>query len=259
MLKKPNILFAKTMHKRLFPKVNAFVYGVYYLALPLSQLQNLTIPYNRPGLLSFYDKDHGARDGSNLESWASHILKQYGITQADGEIMLICMPRILGYVFNPVSFWLCYDRSENLRAVLCEVNNTFGETHTYLCAHPDQRPIKTKDTLRGEKLFHVSPFMQREGHYEFRFDIDQQRFNAWIDFYNQEGKKQLITSLNGDFTTLSKKSLRKAFWGYPLVTLKTIALIHWQAFKLVLKGISYVPKPAQKKEKLSATENLTKV
>ena len=120
------------MHGRLFPKRNSFTYGIYYLSLPLSKLKNLPISYNRFGPLSFYDRDHGHCDGSTLENWARDILKTYNITKADGEMTLICMPRVFGYVFNPVSFWLCRDKDQKLRAVLCEVHNTFGQRHTYI-------------------------------------------------------------------------------------------------------------------------------
>lgn len=255
----PKILFGRVMHGRLFPRRNNFSYGIYYLSIPLSQIDALPIAYNRFSAFSFHDKDHGNFDGSDLEKWARHILSQYKINEADGEITLICMPRIFGYVFNPVSFWLCHDKKGEIRAVLCEVHNTFGEHHTYICAHSDQRPIIKNDTLKAEKIFHVSPFLERAGHYTFRFDIQDNMISAWIDFYNAENKKQLVTSLRGNLSPMTKKNLRKAFFSYPLVTLKAIILIHWQAIKLVTKGIKYISKPSQKPEKTSAAENLTKM
>lgn len=247
------------MHGRLFPKRNQFTYNIYYLAIPLSQIRNLPIAYNRFAALSFHDKDHGRRDGSNLENWAREILDKYKIKEANGDIKLICMPRIIGYVFNPVSFWLCYDDQENIRAVLCEVHNTFGERHTYLCAHEDHQPILFDDTLKAEKVFHVSPMLEREGHYEFRFDARSEKFNTWINFFDENGKKQLATALTGQLKEMNTKNLNKAFWCYPLVTFKAIILIHWQALKLLLKGIKYIPRPQQKPERLSTTENLTKM
>ncbi len=256
---RPHILFGKVMHARLFPKENKFRYGIYYLSLPLSKLGGMPIAHNRLAPLSFYERDHGACDGSPLEAWARSILETYGIDKADGEITLICMPRILGYVFNPVSFWICHDKDGRVRAVICEVHNTFGERHSYICAHPDQRPITEKDTLEGEKLFHVSPFLEREGHYTFRFDLREGKFGVWIDFYDAKDRKKLITSLTGDMQTMHKTSLRRAFWAYPLVTLKAITLIHWQAIKIMAKGIRYIPKPLQKKEKVSTTQKLTKL
>lgn len=255
----PQIFFGKVMHGRLFPKRNNFTYGIYYLAFPLSQIKNLPIAYNRFASLSFFDRDHGLCDGSDLEKWARGILADYNIKETDGEVKLICMPRVLGYVFNPVSFWLCHDKEGKLRAVLCEVHNTFGERHTYLCAHDDHRPITHDDTLKGDKLFHVSPLLKREGHYEYRFDVRNNQFGVWIDFFDGEGNKQLVTSLFGKFEAMNTKTLRKAFWSYPLVTVKAITLIHWQALKLLIKGIKYISRPKQKPENISATDNLTKM
>ena len=255
----PSIFFGKVMHKRLFPRGNRFVYGIYYLAFPLSKMQSMPMALNRFAPLSFYERDHGDCNGRDLESWARGILENYNITAADGDITLVCMPRVMGYVFNPVSFWLCHDKDNAIRAVICEVHNTFGEHHSYLCAHPDQKPITSDDVLTGEKLFHVSPFLKREGHYTFRFDINVNAFNAWINFHDGNGDKQLVTSLNGALSPMDARSLRKAFWCYPLVTVKAIILIHWQALKLVLKGIKHIPKPKQNAEKLSATKTITKM
>jgi len=254
----PQIFFGKVMHGRLFPKRNSFTYGLYYLVFPLSKIKNLPIPYNRFAPLSFYDRDHGHCDGSDLESWARNVLADYKI-KADGEMILMCMPRVFGYVFNPVSFWFCHDNDGVLRAVLCEVHNTFGERHTYLCAHEDHRPITHDDILQGKKVFHVSPLLKREGHYEFRFDISGDRFGIWINFFDGNGKKQLVTSLIGEQEPMNLASLRKAFYAYPLVTFKAITLIHWQALKLLVKGIKYISRPAQKPECVSATDNLTKM
>ena len=253
------LFFGRVMHGRLFPKRNRFSYKIYYLAFPLSQIGNLPIAHNRFALLSFYDRDHGRCDGSSLEDWAREILAGYNIKEADGEIKLVCMPRVLGYVFNPVSFWLCYDKQKSLRAVLCEVHNTFGERHTYLCAHEDHRPLTSRDILRGKKLFHVSPLLKREGYYEFRFDARSEKFGIWIDFFHGGCKRQLVTSLTGSLQPMNAETLRKAFWLYPLVTFKAIALIHWQALRLLVKGVKYCPKPQQKREHISATDNLAKM
>lgn len=258
----PRILFGKVMHKRLFPKVNAFTYGIYYIAVPLSQIDMLAdgrrFAVDRFGISSFYRKDHGDRNGSDLTGWARGILQEQNVMTADGDILLITMPRILGYVFNPVSFWLCLDRMGSLRAVICEVNNTFGETHTYLCAMPEGDVIPDDIELTGEKLFHVSPFLKREGHYRFRFSFRDDAFGAWINFYDAHGRKQLLTALSGHFSTWTRASRRKAFWGYPLVTLKAVGLIHWQAIKLITRGIRYIPKPRQSDLQKSSAKNITK-
>lgn len=240
------------MHARLFPQKNAFSYGIYYLSIPLQKINNLPIAYNRFGLISFYDKDHGACDGSDLNLWIQSILNDYEIHDVY-DITLLCMPRVLGYVFNPVSFWICRDKSYNIKAVLCEVHNTFDEKHNYLCS------FEKGETVKAQKVFHVSPFLKREGHYEFTFDIGDENVKIDIDFYDAEGDKQLVTYLQGQLEAMDKKALRKAFCTYPLITFKAIALIHWQALKLVLKGIKYIPKPLQKDSKTTVTDNLTKI
>lgn len=248
----PHIYTAKVMHKRLFPKINQFTYGVYYLALPLPAAP---LPSH---LLSFKEKDHGARDGSDISSWARTILSSYGLNEKVSRITLITMPRVLGYVFNPVSFFLCFDEANQLRAVICEVHNTFGEQHSYLCARADHAPILPDEWLSAEKLFHVSPFLPREGSYQFRFALTGDTLGIWIDYYDKESNKQLITALAGKLAPLNAASLRRAFWSHPLVTLKVITLIHWQAIKLVSKGIRYIVKPRQHDERISSTRDLTK-
>ena len=167
--------------------------------------------------------------------------------------MLITMPRVLGYVFNPVSFFMCMDEKRQLRAVICEVHNTFGEQHNYICARADHAPIAPDEWLQADKIFHVSPFLPRDGHYKFRFVFAENGLGIWIDYYDAKNNKQLLTSLSGKFVALEAASLRKVFWFYPLVTIKVIGLIHWQAVKLISKGIKYIGKPLQLIEKISAT------
>jgi DUF1365 family protein len=275
----PYIFTAKVMHKRLFPKVNSFAYGVYYIVLPLSlltgglSLQKLirihpqnhqkiffkNLSYNKFGKLSFYDKDHGGKDGKNLNQWVRKILKKYDLNDITNEVFLISMPRVIGYVFNPVSFWFCLDKEKNIRAVLCEVNNTFGETHNYLCAHENGGIIKENDFLTAKKIFHVSPFLKREGYYKFHFDLKEKKLIINIDFYNIEGKKQLITQLSGNLIPMTEKNLRQCFWRFPVVTIKTIFLIHWQALKIIFKGIKYIQKPNMLKQKLSKSQKIKKM
>jgi len=252
------IYTAKVMHKRLFPKVNQFTYGVYYLALPLDQLGRLDDGWrfgvNRRALVSFHERDHGARDGSPLEPWIRGILAEHAAHVAITDITLITMPRIFGYVFNPVSFWLCFDASQQLRAVLAEVHNTFGEAHNYLIVHADGRAIAADDLLYARKIFHVSPFLPREGSYQFRFAYNPESMGVTINYYDAEGQLQLITMLSGQFNAFNRMNLRRAFWQHKLVTLKTISLIHYQAIKLIAKGVRYIVKPSQLVARLSVTQ-----
>jgi DUF1365 family protein len=246
------IFYARVFHKRLSPKVNAFAYRVYYLALPLPVC---ALPSR---LVSFRHEDHGAHDGSDCSDWAREILARYGFDAIVAEIVLVTMPCVLGYAFNPVSFYCCRDEYGQLRAVLCEVHNTFGEHHTYLCARADQAPISSSEWLEAEKIFHVSPFLPREGSYRFRFSWQGDRLGVWIDHYNAANEKVLVTSLIGRLAPLSRRSLFQAFWTHPLITLKVILLIHWQALRLILRGIRYFTKPQQLALRVSATGLFTK-
>lgn len=248
----PQIYTAKVMHRRIFPKVNQFTYGVYYLALPLPAS---ALPSR---ILSFRAKDHGARDGSDVEIWARSILSDYGLNAQVEQITLITMPRVFGYVFNPVSFFMCLDAQRHLRAVICEVHNTFHEQHSYLCARADHGPISADEWLETEKLFHVSPFLPREGHYRFRFALAGEQLGIWIDYYDKTSHKQLVTALTGTLEPLTASSLRRSFWSHPLVTFKVIGLIHWQAMKLFSKGIRYILKPLPLAGDVSSTRDLTK-
>lgn len=258
----PKILFAHVMHKRLFPQINAFAYGIYYLYLPLEQLKNIRSNWlfgiNRRAIISFYSNDHGAKN-DDPEEWARNILAQHNITSANGRISLICMPRVFGYVFNPVSFWLCHDDNNNVRAILCEVNNTFGETHTYLCAHDDQRIIGADDELTTQKIFHVSPFLPRNGHYTFRFNLRDDGFAANINYFDNLGEQQLLTSLIGKYKPLNQQNLIHAFWRYPLVTLRAIYLIHWQALRLLTKRATFFRKPVQLGTHISTAQTMKKM
>lgn len=260
VIKNTRLLFAKVMHKRSFPRANAFNYGLYYFAVPLSrwgeQRNSRLFDFNRFALFSFFSRDYGACDETHPKEWISSILDNNGLHHDGGEVVLVTLPRILGYAFNPVSFWMCYDKQDNLRTVLCEVRNTFGERHSYLCAHSDGRTILPEDVMTAKKLFHVSPFLEREGDYRFRFRFDGEKFAAWIDLYDTDGQKKLTTSLLGKTVLFTTRNCWKAFLQYPLVTFKVIGLIHFQAIKLFFKKVKYVPKPAQLSQRLSKTDGL---
>lgn len=247
------LLRAKVMHHRLIPRRNRFVYGVYYLCFPLSVLPTLAcgmLKTEKSGLLSFRARDYGARDGSDPEGWIRGVLAGQGLDQADGEIVLLTLPRVMGYLFNPVSFWFCLDKQGKLRAVLAEVSNTFSERHNYLVAHADQRPIEPDEWLECEKVFYVSPFLNVEGKYLFRFNYSNDSVGVWINYFTQKGKV-LETFVGGPRVDLNVSSLRKVFFAFPLVTLKVIGLIHYQAIKLWIKKIKYVVRPKPPQELIS--------
>ena len=252
LAKRPLISMGQVRHTRLRPAVNSFHYGVFTLLLPLRTLGDAPLPSrlcsrNRFNLLSFHDADHG--DGSTpLLAWISQLLEAEGIADADGEIWLQTFPRVLGYVFNPVSFWFCHRKDGALRAIVCEVNNTFGERHCYLL--DTGGPMRWGVALAARKVFHVSPFCSVEGGYRFRFmrttqhigGEDVERIVARIDYDDRDGPL-LLTSVSGRLQPLTDGSAASAFLRHPLMTLGVIARIHWQALKLFTKRVPFFRKP----------------
>ena len=157
----PKVCMGAVMHERTRPVHNRFTYPLATLRIPLSHLEGLRVPLlgvDRPGVFSLRSRDHGARNGSPLLPWIRDLLDRQGLVEADGEVVLQTMPRMFGFLFNPVSFWFCHDRQGGLRAVLAEVSNTFGEHHNYLVAHPDHKLITLNHTpfLLKEVHFYVS-------------------------------------------------------------------------------------------------------
>ena len=236
---RPQLCLGHVMHRRLRPAVNAFVYPVFYVQLPLRDLKAAAcgiFSVDRWNVLSFRTIDHGARDGSPLLPWIEGLLADAGLPN-DGEIVLQTFPRVFGYVFNPVSFWYCHDRAGTLIAVLAEVNNTFGGTHRYLL-HRHGEALPDGEELRAEKVFHVSPFNDVEGGYRFRFRRVEAVQSAHIDYDDADGPL-LLTAISGRPQAWSAGALLSAFCRMPLLTLGVIARIHWQALKLWLKGVPF--------------------
>lgn len=247
----PSIMVAKVMHHRLIPASNLFFYNMFYFAFSAERLfqksGNRLLGFNKSGLLSLKANDHGDKFGKmDIKEWLKSLLDIIDIPDIECKnVMLVTLPRVMGYIFNPVSFWLVLDTHQKLRAVICEVNNTFGERHVYICVHPDKREILDSDIIVADKVFHVSPFIKREGYYQFKFGFDGKNFSAVIDYYTDDNKKMLLTSVMGRIKPVGNAEVLKAFFSYPLITLKTIFLIHFQAVKILLKGIKYIPKPIQ--------------
>jgi DUF1365 family protein len=236
-------------HVRLRPARHAFAYRSFFLRLPMRSLSAGGWPYrrlprNRLGWLSFHDRDHG--DGGDPVAWIDGLLRRDGIADAGGEIWLHTLPRVLGYVFNPVSFWFCHRDDGELRAVVCEVNNTFGERHCYLLARDDGRPLAWGEELTARKVFHVSPFCRVEGRYRFRFMLarrdDGDRFVGRIDYDGADGPL-LQTSVEGLLKPLSERELLRVRLAYPAFTVGVVARIHWQALRLWLKRVPFFSKP----------------
>ncbi|MEO7937868.1 MAG: DUF1365 domain-containing protein [Burkholderiaceae bacterium] len=256
MAVRPMIGFGEVRHTRLRPAHHSFSYAGYFLLLPMRSMQDSAhtasrspLARNRFSALSFFDRDHG--DGRSPEAggalaWLDALLLEQGITDATGEAWLQCYPRVFGYAFKPVSFWFCHRPSDQdggaLRAIVVEVNNTFGERHCYLLDQP-----RWGAQLDADKMFHVSPFLQVRGQYHFRFmrarRTEGERSLARIDYDDGEGAV-LQTSVSGALEPLTPASLRKALWRYPAMTLGVISRIHLQAARLWLKRVGFTSKPA---------------
>jgi len=238
--------FGQVRHARLRPARNVFSYPTYFLLLPMRSLRLHgpgELALNRFAAVSFYDTDHG--DGRSAEAggalgWLEEQLLAHGVHGVDGEIWLHCMPRVFGHTFKPVSFWYCHGADGALRAVLVEVNNTFGERHCYVL-DPAQYGVEAC----ADKVFHVSPFCSVRGRYRFRFlrDARGKRLVARIDYEDADGAL-LQTSVSGTLERVAARSLRRAVWRYPAMTLGVVLRIHWQALRLWLKRVPFFSKPA---------------
>ena len=254
----PLMGFGQVRHTRLRPTHHAFAYPTYFLMLPMRSLHATTaLSINKPAALSFYDCDHGdgrsPAQGGAL-AWLDALLHSEGITDADGEVWLHCYPRVLGYTFKPVSFWYCHRRiaapgESSLRAIVVEVNNTFGERHCYLLDHP-----RYGHEQRAAKVFHVSPFCEVQGEYRFRFmqaeHAGEARTVVRIDYDDATGPL-LQTSVSGQLAPITPAAIHRALWRYPAMTFGLIARIHWQALKLWTKRVRFVRKPAPPEQTVS--------
>ena len=233
----------EVMHTRLRPVKHAFRYPTFFLLLPMRALRAQgwgAVAHNRAGAISFHDRDHG--DGrDDALAWLDETLRAEGITDADGEVWLHCYPRVLGYVFKPVSFWYCHRADGRLRAVLVEVNNTFGERHCYLLDAP-----AWGCELAARKVFHVSPFCAVEGRYRFRFLLAPERARTVvrIDHDDADGRELISTSVSGHLEPLTSEALHRAWTAHPLLTLGVMARIHWQALQLWWQRVPFFHKPA---------------
>jgi hypothetical protein len=231
-------------HRRLRPRVHAFSYPTYFLMLPLRALRTqpqAALRRNARGLLSFHDADHGDGRADALH-WIDEVLTTEGVFgpgEARGEVWLHTYPRVLGYVFKPVSFWYCHRPDGSLGAIVAEVNNTFGERHCYLLAGPD---VALGRELRADKVFHVSPFCAVAGSYRFRFMRTPDRTVARVD-HDDESGALLQTSVSGRLALMDAATVRRAFFGMPLMTLGVLMRIHWHALRLSLKRVPFLRKP----------------
>ena len=242
---------ATVMHRRFLPRGHRFTYRVYYGLFDLAELPDLDrrvrgFGFNRAAPLAFHEADHGPRDGSPLRPWLEAALAEADIDLEGGPVRILAMPRVLGHVFNPIAVWFAYGPREDLRAVLYEVSNTFGDRLSYLC------PVAAGATdaagtirHRFAKQLHVSPFIGMEAAYDFRTLPPAERIALLIREV-EAGEHVLTATLVGSRRPFSTGELWRAFIAHPLVTLKVVAAIHAEAFRLWTKRAPYrrrVPGP----------------
>ncbi len=243
------IIVGEVVHERFRPTSHKFTYPLFCLRIPLGQLGDVAqrMAVNRSGLVSFQERDHGARDGSSTLAWVRKILVEHGIATASDsqiDVDLHSFPRMLGYVFNPVSFWVCrrtVNDVDEVCAVLVEVNNTFGQSHSYLLTPTNGRHIQSGELLEATKQLHVSPFNEVRGGYRFRFNFGAERWMARIDYDDGDGPL-LHTHISGATQPLTRANLRRATLRFPLQTLAVVARIHFHALLLIAKRVPFLGK-----------------
>ncbi|MGE5625041.1 MAG: DUF1365 domain-containing protein [Bacillota bacterium] len=233
------LYYGEVMHRRLGRLRYFFAYKVFSLFADIDELPVLhrrlrLFSHNRFNLFSLHDRDHGGRDGAPLRPWIEALLKARGVDLDGGRIQLLCFPRILGYVFNPMCVWYCRHRDGSLRALVCEVRNTSGGMHHYVLADGG-RPLAWDADYRAHKVFHVSPFVPSEAEYRFRFREPKERMRVYINEF-AGGTALLQASIAGSRLPLTDATLLYMFARLPFMTLKVIAAIHWQALKIWLRG-----------------------
>ena len=243
----PDALYVgEVMHHRIAPVRHRFVYRVFSLLVDLDRLEALgrklrLLSYNRPNLVSFYDRDHGARDGTPLRSWVETELARAGLDLACEQILLLCFPRLWGYVFNPISVYFCYAAGGRLGAILCEVKNTFGDQHAYVL--PVERGTSPGQIRHdAAKQLYVSPFIEMAARYRFRITPPGEDLSLMISQRGDEGTR-LVALLRAARRPLTDRALARAALLDPVMSLKVIAGIHLEALRLWRKGARLQPRP----------------
>ena len=241
-------------HTRFKPVRHFLKYKTFSILIDLDEINQLDksigiFSHNRFNIFSFYDKDHGDRDGSNLKEWVILNMKKFNIKENITNIKVLCYPRIFGYVFNPLSIFYCYER-DKLIAIFYEVKNTFNEQHTYIFKIKNNEEIIQK----CRKKFYVSPFMDMETYYNFKLLNPNDKLSVFIKQTDANGTI-LTATQTGDKKEFNFKQLAINFLKYPLMTIKIIGSIHYEALLLWKKGAIYRKRDIKLKNNLSFEEN----
>jgi len=242
-----SLYFGEVMHARLKPRAHRFSYRVMSLLIDLDRLeeadgQSPLFGVNRAALYSFHEADHGERDGSSLRAYAHRRAAEQGIDLAGGRVLLLCYPCLLGYTFNPLSVYFCHKACGSLALIIYEVRNNFGEMHSYVL--PVRSGERSAAGIRQtqDKLFLGSPFVEMAMRYHFRISPPGDEVRLRILETDRDGPL-LAATFSGRRARLTTSALLWSFVALPLVTLKIIAAIHWEALRLWLKGVRLVPRP----------------
>ena len=245
-----SLLVGRIMHQRLLPLSHGFRYPISMYRLDLDELPALDrglrlFGVNRHRPVAFHDRDHLGAPDTGVRANIDSRLRAEGIVDPVSRVELVTQCRVFGYVFNPVSFFLCYSPDEALRAIVAEVHNTFGEQHCYVLpagSAGGDPPGDGPHTWHDKKTFHVSPFMTLDGTYRFQFSVTDDHLDVRIDLH-RDGRPVFVSRLSLDRQPLTDIGLALALVRDPLSTIRVVAAIHWQAMRLWLKGMAYVPKP----------------
>ena len=251
MIKNSKIYTGKVIHKRFKPKEHYFKYNVFSLLIDLNELEEINkyikfFSYNKFNIISFYDKDHGDRDGSSIKLWVKKNLRNIGVMTEDISIKLLCYPRIFGYVFNPLSTYFIYNKHSELISIFYEVKNTFGEQHTYIFKAQDEKTVQNK----CKKKFYVSPFIEMDCEYHFKTLNPREQLSVVINQNDKDGKL-LFASQDGISKDFNNKNLILSYLTHPLMTFKIIGAIHYEAFKLWVKRIKLIAKKIKLKNNIT--------
>ncbi|CAN0390736.1 unnamed protein product [Discosporangium mesarthrocarpum] len=249
------------MHRRSRPKAYEFVYRVFNIVLDIDRLAEPAkrcrlFSHNRFNLFSFHDRDHGPRDGSALRPWIEQQLAAAGLGHAGATVRLLCMPRVLGYGFDPLSIWYCHDVAGDLRAILYQVKNTFGDQHGYLMPVGDTVGQTGGENAAAptdhefDKIFHVSPLIAMDARYRIRTASPDENLAVLIRESDPEGEF-LVATLTGERRAMTDGELIRQFLRVPFMSLKVIVAIHWQAIRLMLRGVKYTNRPEPPAEGVS--------
>lgn len=233
----------RTTHVRFAPFEHKLSYDIFQLFIDIDEVDVTCVrlkwlKHNRFAPFSFYDRDHGDRSGQPLRPWVEARLREAGVALDGGPIRLLTFPRVLGFVFNPISVFFAYSQLGELRGVIYEVNNTFGETHSYIAPANDD----AIERHGADKVFHVSPFFDVSGRYAFTLRPPADTLSLVIDKF-RDGVRDHVATLKARRLALNDTQLKKAFFAIPFLTLKVVAAIHFEALKLLFKGAKYYERP----------------